>query len=164
MKESSTSFLSSLYGEEAIYFFFHPRKATIPAGRKKISPWYLQGIRYSCRWVRAQWAFPCALPSEEGNYVQIICIYWREKGSESVKNIWNCTALGNPSLNRRATWQPWYGYESYYWFSVSSVQKIKLCKSRPLWMPNFNVKLNICFSQHLIYAIKNLAFWWIYTV
>ena len=38
--------------------------------------------------------------------------------------------LGRPAAARR--WYVWQGCESCYWFSISSVQKIKLCKCMPL--------------------------------
>lgn len=115
--------------------------------------------------VSAQQGLLCAFTSREMHWVQIIYICWRYMGSKSLQNIWGCKHLCTSSWNhQKASWWPWDDHESYHWFSVSSVQKIKLCKSKPLWMPNFNVILNICFSQHLIQAIINLTVLWKYAV
>lgn len=57
----------------------------------------------------------------------------------------------------------WWGYESCYWFSISSVQKIKLCKCMPL-RTYLNVKLLTCLCQQLNYTIKNGACLWKYPV
>lgn len=161
LKERSNSFLSIIYTEGAHNCGFIPH----PPPQKL---WFLQvGGRYHTATSKeeaapvalSQWALLCALPSKERNsFKSSACVERRKalsqcKASKTVKPfvILACT-VKEPYVNHGTS------YESYCWSAVFSVQKIKLCKSRLLWMPYFNVKLNICFSQHYIYTIKNLVF------
>lgn len=48
----------------------------------------------------------------------------------------------------------WFGYESSYWFSISSVQKIKLCKCMPLRVLTLMWNHILAYVSNLITQLK----------
>ena len=58
----------------------------------------------------------------------------------------------------------WWGYESCYWFSISSVQKIKLCKCMPLriltlmWNCLLAYVSNLITQLKMVHAYENIQF------